>query len=163
MKLYIKQKVFSWGDKFNIYDENGDTYYYCEGKAFTMWKKLRLYDRNGTELAFIHQKPWSFLPRYFVQRNGTDIAEVVKRFSVKPKYDVNGLDWFVSGKFLEHEFTIEANTGIIAHITKKWFSWGDTFEIDMADGVDPVNAVSIVLIIDAVMTMEAAAASGGAS
>ena len=29
MKLYIKEKVFSWGDKFHVKDENGPDRYYA--------------------------------------------------------------------------------------------------------------------------------------
>ena len=35
MKLYIKQKVFSWGDKFTVKDEAGRDRYYVEGEVFT--------------------------------------------------------------------------------------------------------------------------------
>ena len=35
MKLYIKQKVFSWGDKFTVKDEAGRDRYYVEGEIFT--------------------------------------------------------------------------------------------------------------------------------
>ena len=38
MKLYIKQKVFSWGDKFRIYDENDK--YYVESEVFTFGKMM---------------------------------------------------------------------------------------------------------------------------
>ena len=62
MKLYIKQKVFSWGAKFRIYDEYENDKYSVEGEVFTFGKKLHLYGLNGNELAYIHQKVWSFLP-----------------------------------------------------------------------------------------------------
>ena len=55
MKLYIKQKVFSWGDKFRIYDENDK--YYVESEVFTFGKKLHLYSQSGSELAFIGVPP----------------------------------------------------------------------------------------------------------
>ena len=29
--LYMKQRVFSWGDKFAIYDEYGNEKYFVEG------------------------------------------------------------------------------------------------------------------------------------
>ena len=35
MKLYIKQKVFSWGDKFTVKDEFGNDKYIVEGEIFT--------------------------------------------------------------------------------------------------------------------------------
>ena len=31
MKLCIKQRVFSWGDKFDIYDEQGNVKYFVKG------------------------------------------------------------------------------------------------------------------------------------
>ena len=42
MKLYIKQRIFTWGDKFSIYDENGNEKYYVEGEILTFGKKLDL-------------------------------------------------------------------------------------------------------------------------
>ena len=32
MKLYIKQKVFSWVDRFTVFDETGADKYYVEGE-----------------------------------------------------------------------------------------------------------------------------------
>lgn len=159
MKLYIKQKVFSWGDKFNIYDVNGETRYYCQGEVFTLGKKLHLFDNDGTEKAYIHQKIFSFLPKFYIARDGEDIAEVAKRFSFKPKYDINGLGWFVSGNFWEHDYVIESDDGPIAHISKQWFAWGDTYEIDMEDTEDCVNVLSVVLVIDAALAQTSAASS----
>ena len=53
MKLYIKQRIFTWGDKFSIYDEAGNEKYYVEGEILTFGKKLHLYDLQGRELAYI--------------------------------------------------------------------------------------------------------------
>ena len=44
MKLYIKQKVFSWGDKFTVKDVNGEDRYFVEGEIFSWGKKLHVYD-----------------------------------------------------------------------------------------------------------------------
>ena len=152
MKLYIKQKVFSWGDKFRIYDENENDLYYVEGKVFSIGKKLYLYKNDGTELAYIHEKVLSFLPKYFISRGGIDVAEVVKKFTFfRQKYSVENLGWSVSGNFWAHDYKIEDNAKTLASISKRWFSWGDTYEIDIADGVDEVMALCVVLIIDAVI------------
>ena len=55
MKLYIKEKVFSWGDKFTVKDAYGEDKYIVEGEVFTFGKKLHVYDRSGREVAFIKQ------------------------------------------------------------------------------------------------------------
>ena len=49
MKLYIQQKVFSFKDKFNIWDEAGNPKYYAEGEIFSLGKKLHVYDAAGNE------------------------------------------------------------------------------------------------------------------
>ena len=47
MKLYIKEKVFSWGDKFTVKDAYGEDKYIVEGEVFSWGKKLHVYDRTG--------------------------------------------------------------------------------------------------------------------
>ena len=53
MNLYIKQHIFTWGDRFSVYDEAGNEKYQVEGEIFTWGKKLHLCDMQGRELAFI--------------------------------------------------------------------------------------------------------------
>ena len=81
MKLYMKQKVFSWKDRFTVWDANGNDRYYVEGELISFGKKLHVYDVQNREVAFIHQKLFSLLPRYFVSVNGVDVAEIVKEFT----------------------------------------------------------------------------------
>ena len=78
MKLYIKEKVFSWGDKFSVKDENGNDKYYVEGEVFSWGKKLHVYDMKGNEVAFIKQEVWSFLPCYYVFCGDNQVAEIRK-------------------------------------------------------------------------------------
>lgn len=56
MKLCIKQKVFSWVDRFTVFDGTGADKYYVEGEFFSWGKKLHVTDRTGRETAFIQQK-----------------------------------------------------------------------------------------------------------
>ena len=43
MKLYIKQKVFSWGDKFTVIDAFGYDKYIVEGEVFLLFHQRRHY------------------------------------------------------------------------------------------------------------------------
>ena len=81
MKLYIKQQVFSWADRFYIKDENGSDRFYAEGEIFSWGKKLHIYDLTGNEVAFIGQKLMSFMPRYSIEINGQVICEVNQKFT----------------------------------------------------------------------------------
>ena len=163
-KLYLKQKVFSWGDKFNVYNEFGEAIYHVKGEVFTLGKKLHVSDPKERELAFIHQKVWSFKSRYFISRDGNDIAEVVKEITfLKAKYTVEAFGWLIQGKILDHEYQITRGEQIVAKISHKWLSWGDTYEIDIANGEDVINVLCAVLIIDAVKASQAAAAAASST
>lgn len=155
MKLFIKQKVFSWKDKFYVKDETGADRYYVEGELFSFGKKLHIYDMNGGEVAYIHQKVFSFLPRFFVYIGDTQVAEIVKEFTLfRNKYRIDGLNWDVNGNFLDHDYEITSNSMPIVTITKQWFSWGDSYMLDIARDSDCLHALAVVLAIDSVIEMQ---------
>lgn len=155
MKLYIKQKVFSWKDKFYVKDEFGNDRYYVEGELFSFGKKLHIYDMNNNELALVQQKVLSFLPRYFVFTGGIQRAEIVKEFTFfRNKYRIDGLGWEVDGDFMDHDYEITQMGRPIVTINKEWFTWGDSYVLDIADSVDPINALAVVLAIDCVIEMQ---------
>lgn len=155
MKYYIKQKVFSFGDNFFIYDEHGNEIFYVQGDVFSFGKKLHLYDNGGSELAFISQKVFSFLPKYYISKNGSQTAEVVKHFTFfKQEFSVLGPEWIVTGDFFEHEYFIYASDHTVASISKEWFTWGDAYVIDVASGEDEITAISVALVIDAIQDQQ---------
>ena len=155
MDLYMKQRVFSWNDRFTIYDSNGKDRFYVEGEMFSWGKKLHLYDLYGNELIFITQKVLTFLPKYEIYMGGQYIAEVVKEFTFfKHRYTVNGLDWSVYGDFFDHEYVIENESREIASVSKQWFTWGDTYEISIPYDTDELAALAVVLVIDACIEMQ---------
>ncbi|MDE6767733.1 MAG: hypothetical protein K2J35_06020, partial [Eubacterium sp.] len=61
------------------------------------------------------------------------------------------LAWPVEGEFVAHDYVITSGNRAIVSIHKAWMSWGDTFELDIADDRDEVTALAVVLAIDAVM------------
>ena len=152
MKLYIKQKVFSWRDRFFVKDEYGNDKYYIEGELFSWGKKLHIYNMNQEEVAFIKQEVFSFMPRFYVLINDVEVAEIVKEFTFFfPKYRINGLGWHVDGDFFDHDYAITQNDETIVNISKEWFTWGDSYELDISPYANEVLALSVVLAIDCVI------------
>ena len=151
MKLYIREKVFSWGDKFTVKDQYGNDKYMVQGEVFSFGKKLHVYDMAGREMAFIKQELWSFLPKFYVFCNGNKVAEIKKEFTfLFPKYTIAGLGWEINGGIMEHNYDItKAGTSIVS-IRKEWMTWGDTYELDIANPADELVALAVVLTIDCV-------------
>jgi len=156
MKLYMKQKVFSWTDRFTVKDELGSDRFYVEGKLFSWGKQLFVYDAaSGAEVAFIKQKVMSFLPRYYVFVGGVQFLEIVKEFTfLRPRYTINGRDWQVEGDFFSHEYSVTQNGQLVVTISKEWLSWGDTYAITIGDPRDEVAALATVLAIDCVIDQQ---------
>ncbi|MBR6568179.1 MAG: LURP-one-related family protein [Clostridia bacterium] len=160
MKLYIRQKVFSWNDKFKVFDEWGREKYLIEGEFFSLGKKLHINDMQGREVAFIAQKVFSFLPRYFVYIDGKETAEIVKQFSFfRPKYTIEGLGWEINGDFFSHDYVISCRGRNIVTISKQWMTWGDCYELEIENDNDEIISLAVVLAIDCVMAAQNAAAA----
>ena len=160
MKLYIKQKVFSWKDQFTVKSEYDEDRYTVEGEVFSLGKKLHVKDMIGNEVAFIKEKVWSWLPRYEVYVNGDLAGTIVKEFSfLKQRFHIEGSDWQMEGDFWGHDYKVVQNGRQIIAIRKAWFTWGDSYELEIADDVDELTALAMVLAIDCAAAAAAAAAS----
>lgn len=160
MKLYMKQKAFSLKDRFTIVDEYGDIRYTVEGEFWTIGKKLHIYDHEDNEVAFLKQIVMSMMATFEVYAEGQYVATVRQKFSwTRPKYEIEGLNWHVDGSWHEHEYEISDDSRVVVSIQKEWMSWGDSYEIEIRDPLDEVNALAVVLAIDAVMEAQAAAAA----
>lgn len=150
MKLYIKQKVFSWTDKFNVASESGATRYYAEGELFSWGKKLHIYSNTGREVAFIRQKVMSWLPRYFVEIDGAIVATVVKEFTLfRQSYRIEGLPWHMEGNFWAHDYVMYADDNReIMRMRKAWFTWGDSYELEIFDPESELICLCVALAVD---------------
>lgn len=152
MRLYIQQKVLSLKQKYDITDENQLAHYHIESKLVSLGRQLTICDAQGNEVAFVKQKLATVMPKFAVEIGGTEVARICKKFSImKPKYEIEGCNWTIEGDYFSHDYNILENGTIIAAIHKKWLSWGDAFELDIADGADEVMALAVILAIDAVM------------
>ena len=152
MKLYIKEKIFTWGDKFTVKDEYGRDKYIVEGEIFSWGRKLHVYNMTGYEVAFIKQEVFSWMPRYYVFIGGRQVAEICQRFSLfTPRYTIDGPGWEVSGSVWGHEYAITKAGRHIVTISKEWMTWGDSYELDIADPNDEIIALAAVLTIDCVV------------
>ena len=149
MKLYIKEKVFSWTDKFTIKDEYGEDRYTAQGELISLGKKLHVYDRFGEEVITIRQKLVSLLPRYDIDVRGRDFGQLVKKISfLRPKYVLEGPRWEISGNFLALDFTVTQAGRQIFSISREWMTWGDSYCVDIPDPSLELQALAVVLAID---------------
>lgn len=138
MKLLFRQRLFSWFDSYDIYDESGNTVYTVKGQL--AWgHKLQIYDASGINVGTVREVVFTFLPRFEIYVGGKFVGSISKRWSLfKPKYDIDFMGWSVQGNFLEWDYTVTDGSGrVVATIGKEIFRWTDTYSIE----VEPQNAL----------------------
>lgn len=69
MRLLIKQRVFSWTDSYDVYDENENAKYFVKAEFFSLGHQLHVYDRNNRELGVIRQRLLTLLPAFEIEIN----------------------------------------------------------------------------------------------
>lgn len=153
MRFQMRQKFFSFGDDFTIQDESGNDVLLVDSQAFAIGKKLSLTDLQGRELAFIEKPAFSFSQSYDISRDGQLLATVTKpHFQfLRHSFEIdgpaaNGLR--VEGDFLEVEYTFLRGDTTVATVSKEYFSFTDTYGVDIADGEDPAFILATCVVID---------------
>ena len=150
----MKQKLFCWGDDYRILDQDGQDVYFVDGKAFALLgKRLVFVDMAGNELAEIRQRLLSWGPTYDIVRDGRVVASVSKHvFTLaycKFTVDVPGPDDLeATGSLFDYEYAFRRHGQEVANVSKQYFSWTDSYGVDIADGEDEVLILASTVVID---------------
>ena len=150
MKLLFKQRLFSWFDSYDIYDESGNTVYIVKGQL--SWGHcLKIFDTNRNEVGMIQERIFTLLPKFEIYLNKQYAGCISKEFSFfRPKYNIDYNGWHVEGDFFEWDYQILDQSGrYIADVSKQLFNWTDTYMIDVQNPRDALCALMLVLAIDA--------------
>lgn len=151
MKLYIKQKIFSFKDKYDIYDANENVIFDVVSELFTIGAKLHLNNRSGQEEYYIKKKITFFLARYEIYRHNVLCATISQEFSFfRSKLNVNSSlgNFEIQGNFMSMDYEISKNGQYFGSIHKKWLSWGDSYELDIPDAENAGFMCALVIAID---------------
>lgn len=150
MELLFKQRMFSWFDSYDIYDENGNPVFEVRGKL--AWgHKLEIYDMQGAHVGTIQERVLTFLPKFEMYIGGQYIGEIKKEFTFfKPVFTLDCNGWTVQGDLMGWDYDVVNHTGgFVMHASKQLFNWTDTYTIDVPNPNDVLVSLMIVLAIDA--------------
>ena len=150
MRLLIKQRVFSFGEKFDIYDEQGNVKYFVKSELFSFGQQLHVFDMHDNEIGSVHQVLFSFPKQFEIVMNGSTKGYITKQFTLFwQKYDVDFNGWSVEGDFLDWNYDVYSQGRPIIKINKEWLAWGDTYTIDFENPEDELMGLMLVIAIDA--------------
>ena len=150
MRLLFKQRLFSWFDSYDIYDEDGNTVYTVKGQL--SWGHcMKIFDAHGNEIGMIQERVLTLLPKFEIYLGGNYVGCIRKEISFfKPVFDIDYSGWHVEGDFFEWDYNIlNLSGGCVARVSKELLNWTDTYVIDVNNPQDALGALLLVLTIDA--------------
>lgn len=149
MKLYFKQRMFSWFDSYDVYYGDGSVAFTVEGK-FAWGHRLHVLDKTGAHVGTVQQE-FALMPRFALYEGGRYRGCIRRKFHFIQKeysFDCNG--WKVFGDWLEWDYHIVDERGIlIAHVEKEIFRMTDTYVIDVVREEDALLSLMFVIALDA--------------
>lgn len=151
--LLMKQKIFAIGDDYVVKDADGRERFQVDGKVFTLRDTLAILDPEGTELARITRRILAWGPTYEIAQRGELVAVVKKElftfFRCCFTVDVPGPDDLeAKGDFLDYEYDFERDGRRVASVSKRFFSFRDTYGIRFEDEQDALLLLAATVVID---------------
>lgn len=141
--------------RFTVKDEAGSDRYFVEGKFFSLQSEMHIYNAQQQEVARIFREMFRWMPRYHLEINGQIAATIVKEFTFfKDRYHLEDTSLHIEGDYWSHEYRIYDGEHLIMQISKEWFTWGDSYMLDIRDSKYELIALGIVLAIDCVQASQ---------
>lgn len=154
MRLLFKQRMMSWLDSYDIYDEYGKVYFTVEGKM-SFGHSFEIFDKQHRLVGNLKQKMMSVRPTYeFYDQLDNHIGKIVKKLSIKPRFELDFNGWSVKGDLTQWDYEIIYGNNVIATISKDLWNFTDTYIIDVESKDDALAAVLVVIAIDAIKCID---------
>jgi len=153
MRYVMKQKLFSFTDDYKITDADGKDAYNVDGKLLSLGKNLSFQDMEQRELAHIQQKLLNWGPTFEITHDGELVAVVKKElftfFHCVFHVDEPGHDSLTAeGNFNDHEYVFTRAGQQVASVSKQWFTFADTYGVEVEGDEDPVLILACTVVID---------------
>lgn len=149
MKLLFKERIFSWLDSYDVYNEYEEPVFIVQG-AVSFGHRLIISDASGLEVGEIKEKVFSLLHTFDLFEGERYLGQMKKEFTFfTPVYHIYELGWEIKGNIFEYDYEIKSGGDVIAVVSKEFFHFSDTYAIDIADNINPLHVLMTVLAIDA--------------
>ncbi len=151
MKLYIKAKRFAWHDTLLVRDEEDDVLFEIKSELISMGNKINISNPLNEKVVTIEENKLSKHPKYTISDEHEKLATVKKDKSwIGSDYEIGISKWRLSGDVEGNDYHIKKNFKTIATLKKKKLSMGETFILEVKDGIHPKLPLGIVAAVWAI-------------
>lgn len=153
MQLFIRQRIFSWTDSYDVYDETGNARYEVRAALFALGHQIHVYDKRAEEgreeVGCIRQKLFALMPTFEIEVGGRTVGTIRKKFTLlRQNYEVDYRGWDVEGNFLGWDYRVTEGRREIMTISKA-LRLTDSYVLTYHSIADEIPGLLLVLAIDA--------------
>ncbi|CAL5985842.1 Conserved_hypothetical protein [Hexamita inflata] len=154
-KFYMQEKVFGFQNEFFIKNELGQDCFVVFSKLFSLAQKHSLLNCQRQELLSVENKLFSWMPTFYVKQNEQLLLTIKQECTcMSQELTITGTkNWKVLGDYFAHDFQIFENGQVVARISKAWFSWGDSFLIEVYYA-QPEYVIAVVMAIHRIIEQQ---------
>lgn len=150
MQLKFRQRLFSWFDSYDVYDEHDHLYFQVQGRL-SFGHLFQVYDKNGILIGELKEEIFHFLPQFSLYQEEKRIGSIQKKLTfLKPRFTLDYKSWEIQGDYMQWKYKIVNKEQHIATIKKELFQFTDTYILDIPEEENAFAVLMIVLAIDAV-------------
>jgi len=152
MKFRVEQKILSLTDSFDIDDEDGRLAYRVKGKFFSISSSQTMYDLADREVLKVKRKYISVLPACRLVKPDGDEWLVRKKFwpfwRAAFKVQTPQGELQIDGNLWQREYRINRGDELLAKVSKAWFSWSDSYGVEIYAPQHAIELLGVVIVID---------------
>ena len=113
--------------------------------------RLHILNARREHVGTVQERVLTLLPQFEFYAGERYLGCLKREFTLfRPRFTIDSGDWEVNGAWTEWDYSIDSpSQGHIATVTKELFHWTDTYVIDVDRPEHALQALMIVLAIDA--------------
>ena len=149
MKLMLKQRLLSWLDSADVFDEAGDAVFHVEGQL-SLGQQFDIYDSYGCHVASLRRRVVSILPRFEITIGGVGCGDLCRELTRRcPRYRLDHFGWVIEGNLTQWDYHIRTISGTpVARVSEELCSGTDAYGFEVVRSRDALAALLVVLAMD---------------
>ena len=101
---------------------------------------------------------FSLLSKFFVEVNGREVLTIKKELSfLKARYTIDTAGIEVKGNWWDMDFQVIQHGKVVGEVNQEWFTWGDSYKVQVMDEEMETMMIALVVAIDCVKADHATA------
>lgn len=151
MKLFVKNKILSWGGSSFVLDENDKQVFTVKGKIFSPTRKKLIYDADKNLKFIVRNKFWKFFntSAFIFDAYKNKVARISNNdFDFRNKFKLRDCpdEIEINGTF--RHFSVVKNGKEIGTIDRQFTIVRDAFVVDVFDPDEAAFLVAITISLD---------------